>query len=608
MNNQLSEFVDVNPYREIIEGIKNTLALEEGVIKLIGDRATGKTQLCRILAGELATLGHAVLLYAKPPASTEALQAYILKQLGIRAEGNFTRVLSDYLLIRRKSVSALVMIFDDAEQIDNETFMSIRMLGNIQDDARKLVRIVLCGTRELQHKLETSALRSLAQSLSQGFLLEAMNRKEFSDFCQGFLATRNMSRLIVDAEANASLHRLSEGRPGKATRLLQAMLDEQDVPSPIGKRFIRQMLSKYQHLPESPLVTSRGLRWQGTALIGAAGLFTAAFWLLNSEEEPVTAAVPRIIPPSADEVSVASLRMPASNPALVDAVDGEAEAERSDALSALTAPASINDTDTARVSDTASVSDATSVSDDTDTARVSDTASVSDATSVSDDTDTARVSGTAGVDDTTSISVGRDTDAAADESLNVVAGAVSSELVNEEGVAPSPDSATLVPEHEFAANGISENADSENAATEQGLALNGSAEPSAEAIQEPAGMALYDSLQNVIRQWSNSWQQQNLEAYFSYYHADFSPLYDDSVAAWHANRETRISRASAISISFDRFEIVRSGENEATVRFWMSYATSSYADETWKELQLRREAETWLILSERNLDVRVRGG
>ena len=44
-------------------------------------------------------------------------------------------------------------------------------------------------------------------------------------------------------------------------------------------------------------------------------------------------------------------------------------------------------------------------------------------------------------------------------------------------------------------------------------------------------------LEQFIAAWVDAWQAQSLGAYFSAYHAEFEPRYQDSVSAWRSSRE-----------------------------------------------------------------------
>jgi hypothetical protein len=129
-------YLRLSPYQEILQGVITSLQVNEGIIKITGKSGSGKTALCSQLFHELEANSQPAVFFLKPPASAVALQNDILDNLKLDPTGNFTRTLTAYLLANTAPQKPLVLIFDDAQQLDAQTFSAIRMLCNIQDGAR----------------------------------------------------------------------------------------------------------------------------------------------------------------------------------------------------------------------------------------------------------------------------------------------------------------------------------------------------------------------------------------------------------------------------------------------------------------------------------------
>ena len=112
------------------------------------------------------------------------------------------------------------------------------------------------------------------------------------------------------------------------------------------------------------------------------------------------------------------------------------------------------------------------------------------------------------------------------------------------------------------------------------------------------------ALQQFIASWVNAWQTQSLESYFSAYHAEFKPRYQDSVSAWRSSRERIIGNASWIELELSDFQYIGEEAGVVEVHFWLNYRSPTYQDATQKKLLLGREAGEWRILEEINLQVR----
>jgi hypothetical protein len=111
-------------------------------------------------------------------------------------------------------------------------------------------------------------------------------------------------------------------------------------------------------------------------------------------------------------------------------------------------------------------------------------------------------------------------------------------------------------------------------------------------------------LQAVIDGWLDAWQTQDLDSYFSYYHTDFAPLYQNTLSTWREDRSTSVSNPASIAISGEDLNVTGATINGFSVQFWMNYQSPTYADRTLKELVLGRDTDgQFRILQEINREV-----
>lgn len=213
-------YLRLSPYREVLQGVVTSLQVNEGIIKITGKSGAGKTALCSQLFHELENAGQPAVFFLKPPASATALQNDILDNLALDPTGNFTRTLTAYLLEKTTAQTPLVLIFDDAQQLDAQTFGAIRMLCNIQDRSRAMVRVILCGTEELDERLAGPTLRAVTQFLNQSFTLPYLTQDQVNDFCHGYWMLMNEDMKPMGEKTLQKLHQETRGHPG----ILQARL------------------------------------------------------------------------------------------------------------------------------------------------------------------------------------------------------------------------------------------------------------------------------------------------------------------------------------------------------------------------------------------------
>jgi type II secretory pathway predicted ATPase ExeA len=154
------------------------------------------------------------VFFLKPSASAVALQNDIRDNLGLDPSGNFTRTLTTYLLAKTTEQKPLVLIFDDAQHLDPQTFSAIRMLCNIQDNARAMVRVILCGNEELDEKLAGPALRAVTQFLSQSFTVPYLTQDQVNDFCHAYWMLTGEEMKPMSLRVLQKLARETRGHPG----------------------------------------------------------------------------------------------------------------------------------------------------------------------------------------------------------------------------------------------------------------------------------------------------------------------------------------------------------------------------------------------------------
>lgn len=117
----------------------------------------------------------------------------------------------------------------------------------------------------------------------------------------------------------------------------------------------------------------------------------------------------------------------------------------------------------------------------------------------------------------------------------------------------------------------------------------------AESASEAVNVLLVD--------WSSRWQDKDVDGYLGFYHPDFTSTSGDTLEVWQQQRRNSINRATDIRISYDNLEILDETTDAMLVQFWLRYSSSTYGDDTLKQLLLLNTPAGWRIRSERNLRV-----
>jgi general secretion pathway protein A len=169
-------------HHEVLSSLLYGITSQKGLMALIGDVGTGKTLLCRALLRELPKDVRSALVL-NPYLSDAELLGTILDDLGVDRRGGATKgelmsVLSQYLLAEGAEGKTVVVVLDEAQQMNNEALEQIRILSTLETPTRKLLQIVLVGQPELEEKLRRRELRQLDQRIGIRCYLKPLSKKE----------------------------------------------------------------------------------------------------------------------------------------------------------------------------------------------------------------------------------------------------------------------------------------------------------------------------------------------------------------------------------------------------------------------------------------------
>jgi type II secretory pathway predicted ATPase ExeA len=116
----------------------------------------------------------------------------------------------------------VVLIVDEAHNLDWEVLEEIRLLGNLENRNGKLLQIILAGQPELDRKLDAPNLRQLKQRIVLRFNLQPFTLRDTVEYIQSRLEKAGMSQQTVFPEGLlAEIHLRAQGIP----RLINAICD-----------------------------------------------------------------------------------------------------------------------------------------------------------------------------------------------------------------------------------------------------------------------------------------------------------------------------------------------------------------------------------------------
>jgi general secretion pathway protein A len=184
-----------------------------GFIALIASPGLGKTTLLFHVLHQLREKALTVFLFQTVCTSIDLLRA-LLAGLGVQeTQGSLMQLqsrLKEVLLTQARLGKRVVMVIDEAQNLDDSVLELIRMLSNFETPREKLIQIVLSGQPELAEKIASPDLEQLRQRVSIFSELTPFSREDTELYIEhrlrigghafaGSLFTRDALALIAEA-------------------------------------------------------------------------------------------------------------------------------------------------------------------------------------------------------------------------------------------------------------------------------------------------------------------------------------------------------------------------------------------------------------------------
>lgn len=213
-------------HREAFNHVLFGIRERKGFIQLTGEVGAGKTTVCRAILEELGpTVKTALVL--NPVLTSIQLLKTILHEFGLPTPKAdrvaYLEILNRFLLDQLAQGNDVVLLIDEAQDLEPDLLEQIRLLSNLETDQRKLLQIVLVGQPELREKLDDRRLRQLRQRITVRYHLAPLSRQETERYIEHRLhVAGGNGRPSFNRWAYRSIHRYSGGVP----RLINAVCDK----------------------------------------------------------------------------------------------------------------------------------------------------------------------------------------------------------------------------------------------------------------------------------------------------------------------------------------------------------------------------------------------
>lgn len=241
-------------HKKALAYLKYGIETKEGFIQLSGEIGSGKTTLLRSLLRGLDRDIKSVYI-VNPRGTFRQILRTVLDQLNVvpfRLEYSKERLLDKFYEFLKEQETLnhpIVLIFDEAQNLDVMTLEELRMLSNYESDKEKLIQIILVGQPELREKLDRPELAQLRQRISVRCHLGPLTKEETSQYIQHRLSVAGSNGTVrFSPEACELVQQFSRGIPRLInvacnSILLAGYVEEKKV---LSEELTRRVLSELQ--------------------------------------------------------------------------------------------------------------------------------------------------------------------------------------------------------------------------------------------------------------------------------------------------------------------------------------------------------------------------
>jgi general secretion pathway protein A len=166
-------------FAHLLYGINN----HYGFIELTGEVGTGKTTVLRTLLGQFQDDSYyrTALIFSPCLTGVELLRS-INTEYGLDSKSDCANELlaelNRFLLAETTIGRTVVLVIDEAQNLEPDVLEQIRLISNLETENDKLIQIILVGQPELEALLRRPDLRQLNQRIAVRYKLRSLGLNE----------------------------------------------------------------------------------------------------------------------------------------------------------------------------------------------------------------------------------------------------------------------------------------------------------------------------------------------------------------------------------------------------------------------------------------------
>ncbi|MGB6691838.1 MAG: AAA family ATPase [Terracidiphilus sp.] len=164
-----SYLFDTPTHREALAGLLYGIHSGLGFIALTAMPGMGKTTILFEALTRLDKKAKTVFIFQGIHSPTELFRALLIDLGEKDPQGTLIDLemrLNEILVKQNESGQRLVVVLDEAQNLDDSVLEAVRMLSNFETARNKLLQVILCGQQQLANRLAEPELLQLRQRIS----------------------------------------------------------------------------------------------------------------------------------------------------------------------------------------------------------------------------------------------------------------------------------------------------------------------------------------------------------------------------------------------------------------------------------------------------------
>jgi len=201
-------------FAHLLYGINN----RAGFILLTGEVGSGKTTVLRALLNHLNADRYRTALIFNPCLTAPELIQDITREFAIRTplfnQASLLNALNVFLLQQNAEGRTVVLVIDEAQNLELPVLEQIRLISNLETDTDKLIQIVLAGQPEFLQVLKRREVRQLNQRITVRCHLYPMDLEDTAAYVNHRLRVAGgRDGVIFSNKALKRIYKYSGGLP-----------------------------------------------------------------------------------------------------------------------------------------------------------------------------------------------------------------------------------------------------------------------------------------------------------------------------------------------------------------------------------------------------------